>query len=416
MTEKTLHRIRQTRCRLVRFAIIVLAGFIAYCPGVLAQSNSSGAALVRAGATAVQDGNYAAATKQLNSAITSDKLSQDEMSKALFFRGIANRQLGRQGAAVSDFNGALWLKGLTTNQRAQAKLYLGLAYRSAGLADKAKKELAEAKKLAPNDEQIASAIAGKKVTLGRSSLSSIRSFFGRNKDEKPEPVSQQAAAPAAPPSPAAPSSATEAKKAEPQQAEIPAFRTTITPAETLAAPPQRQQVAKKEPAAATPWTTSVAPEPEAAREAASDEAEGSGEKEKGRFGRFFSSILPSSDDDEPNAVVAAAPAPVQTDWSKSTRVEEFKEPAAANSGLGKSYRVQLASSRSEKEARDYWAQLASQYGSELGGREPVIEKTDLGTLGTFYRLQVGPFAEKQEPLRLCNEFKRNGLDCFLVSR
>ena len=374
------HDIRQTRCRLVRFATIVLAGLIAYCPDALAQSDGSGAALVRAGAAAVQDGNYAAATMQLNSAITSDKLTQDEMSKALFFRGVANHQLGRQGAAVSDFNGALWLKGLTTNQRAQAKLYLGLAYRAAGLTDKATKALAAAKKLAPNDGKIASAIAGKNVTLGRSSLSSIRSFFGRNKDEKP--VSQQATAPAAGPSPTPPSPVAEAQK-EP---------------------------------AATPWSTSVAPGPEAARGAASAETEAAGEKEKGRIGRFFTSLSPFSDDEEPNTVVASAPAPVQTDWLQSTRVEEFNEPAAAASGSGKSYRVQLASSRSEKEARDYWARLASQYGSAIGDHEPVIEKTDLGTLGIFYRLQVGPFEEKQEPLRLCNEFKRNGLDCFLVSR
>ena len=102
------------------------------------------------------------------------------------------------------FNGALWLKGLTTNQRAQAKLYLGLAYRSAGLGDQAKKALNEAKKLSPNDKRIASAIGGANVNPERSSGSTIRSFFGRDKAPEPEPEIKTATAPAAPAAPAAP--------------------------------------------------------------------------------------------------------------------------------------------------------------------------------------------------------------------
>ena len=84
-------------------AIALCAGLTAGAAPSLAQSDTSGLELVRAGATAVDRGDYADGAKRLTSAISSDKLSSDEMSKALYFRGIANRQLGRLGEAVSDF-------------------------------------------------------------------------------------------------------------------------------------------------------------------------------------------------------------------------------------------------------------------------------------------------------------------------
>ena len=227
-----------------------------------------------------------------------------------------------------------------------------------------------------------------------------------------------------------------------EEAKIPAFRTTITPAETQAdetpAPPRpAPKTAEKEPAVSpSAWSTSVARQTEsgaesgaetrtetetqapaeAKREVASLEDQNSGGEERGRIGRFFNSIW-DRDDGEDEA--AAEPeggqsGPPPADWTRATRVEEFNEPASP--GAKRSYRVQLASSRSEKEARAHWGRLAAEYAAMLGGREPVIEKTDLGNLGTFYRLQIGPFAGKQEPLRLCNEFKRNGHDCFLVVR
>ena len=38
----------------------------------------------------------------------------------------------------------------------------------------------------------------------------------------------------------------------------------------------------------------------------------------------------------------------------------------------------------------------------------------MGNLGTFYRLQIGPFPDKAESLKLCNALKRSGVD--LLSR
>jgi cell division septation protein DedD len=81
---------------------------------------------------------------------------------------------------------------------------------------------------------------------------------------------------------------------------------------------------------------------------------------------------------------------------------------------GGNYRLQLSPTRSEAEARELWQKVAKQ-NQQLAGLEPRVEKTDMGNLGTFYRLQIGPFPDKAETLKLCNALKRSGVDCFLVN-
>jgi len=412
---------KRRQLRIFWRVIAALAVLVLPVSAAQAQQKSSGTDLVRAGAALVSDGNYAAADKQLSGAISSDKLSTEEMSKALYYRGIANRAVGRPAQSVSDFNGAIWLKGLTSNERALAHMYVGLAYRSAGAKDRAAAALKQAKKLAPDDEQIASALAGEEVAERSSSLSSIRSIFKRKQaaaSPEPEAVREPTA------------QAAKEKKAEPKEAQtaaaepvVPAFRTTITPAETAVPdeePKPPKKVARKAPSdVPSNWSTSTSVQPQAGAEpqaGASGQGSPDDAEEKGRIGKFFTSLWNSDDEEAASAEESAVDAsPAASNWTKSTRVEEFNE-SSSSSGARRSYRVQLASSRSEKEARAYWQRLTTQYATVIGGHEPVVEKTDLGALGTFYRLQIGPFADKREPLELCNEFKRSGLDCFLVAR
>ena len=84
------------------------------------------------------------------------------------------------------------------------------------------------------------------------------------------------------------------------------------------------------------------------------------------------------------------------------------------SGGGGNYLLQLSPTRSEAEASALWKTVAKQ-NAQLAGLQPRIEKTDMGGLGTFYRLQIGPFPDKAESLKLCNALKRSGVDCFLVN-
>ena len=97
-----------------------------------------------------------------------------------------------------------------------------------------------------------------------------------------------------------------------------------------------------------------------------------------------------------------------------TRVATASPTVPVPSSGGGNYLLQLSPTRSEAEATALWKTVAKQ-NAQLAGLQPRIEKTDMGGLGTFYRLQIGPFPDKAESLKLCNALKRSGVDCFLVN-
>lgn len=139
--------------------------------------------------------------------------------------------------------------------------------------------------------------------------------------------------------------------------------------------------------------------------------------------RWFGSLTGSSADapssPAPSETAAAPstktaqpkPAPT-TGWDSSTQIVTADARPSAGGG---SYRLQLTASRSEAEARALW-QKVSRKNPALASKQPDIEKTDIGSLGTFYRLQIGPFQNKAESLKLCNALKQGGVDCFLVTQ
>jgi septal ring-binding cell division protein DamX len=119
----------------------------------------------------------------------------------------------------------------------------------------------------------------------------------------------------------------------------------------------------------------------------------------------------------PRAATEAPPRPQaapSSGWDAQTQIVTADARPAGLSDSG-SYTLQLAASRSQDEAQALYAKVAKQ-NPALASKQPDIQKTDLGGLGTFYRLQIGPFPDKAESLKLCNALKRSGVDCFLVTR
>jgi hypothetical protein len=109
----------------------------------------------------------------------------------------------------------------------------------------------------------------------------------------------------------------------------------------------------------------------------------------------------------PNAAPAparpvAAPAPART--------ASVAPPAAAGGGGG--YMVQISSQRSEAEAQSAFASLQGKYPSQLGGKQAVIRKVELGEKGTYYRAMV-PAGDSAEATQLCNGIKAAGGSCLV---
>ena len=80
--------------------------------------------------------------------------------------------------------------------------------------------------------------------------------------------------------------------------------------------------------------------------------------------------------------------------------------------LGGGYAVQVTSERSESRAQAAFRVLQAKYPNQLGGRQPIIRRADLGAAGTYYRALVGPL-DRQKKQRLCSGLKAAGADCII---
>jgi cell division septation protein DedD len=86
-------------------------------------------------------------------------------------------------------------------------------------------------------------------------------------------------------------------------------------------------------------------------------------------------------------------------------------PAAAPAAGG--YAVQVTSQRSEAEAQTEFKTLQAKFPGQLGNRQPLIHRADLGDKGTFYRALVGPFASSEAAAAMCSNLKAAGGSCIV---
>ena len=88
-------------------------------------------------------------------------------------------------------------------------------------------------------------------------------------------------------------------------------------------------------------------------------------------------------------------------------------PARTAQAAAGGYAVQVSSQRSEAEAQAAFRGLQAKYPNQLGGRQALIHKVELGEKGTYYRAMVGPFATSNEASELCNGLKAAGGQCLI---
>jgi len=120
---------------------------------------------------------------------------------------------------------------------------------------------------------------------------------------------------------------------------------------------------------------------------------------------------------EPLRVATHSPAqlapPVETETATppSPKVPATTEPAKpAASG---SYLLQIGSYKSQDEAETAWHAFQGKHPS-VGGYQSDIKQVDLGDKGTWYRLRIGTFADKDAATSLCTKLKSDGASCFMA--
>ncbi len=78
------------------------------------------------------------------------------------------------------------------------------------------------------------------------------------------------------------------------------------------------------------------------------------------------------------------------------------------------HKLQVAAVRSREEAERVVLKLRQRHAAKIGARRPVIREKVYGNMGTFYQVNVGPFAKSAETAQICAAFKADGFDCLIV--
>jgi hypothetical protein len=75
--------------------------------------------------------------------------------------------------------------------------------------------------------------------------------------------------------------------------------------------------------------------------------------------------------------------------------------------------VAVASERSVADADAVFRSLQAKFPNQLGGREPIMRRTDFGPEGTYYQAAVGPFVSKKAAAGVCSSLKAAGESCLV---
>lgn len=131
--------------------------------------------------------------------------------------------------------------------------------------------------------------------------------------------------------------------------------------------------------------------------------------------------LPAAEIDPPSTVAAPPseptpppPPPVEQPAPKPKPAETTAPPVLPVAGAGP-YMVQLASLRSIDDAEKTWRKVVKNNADLLSAHSARMVRADLGAeKGVYYRLRVGPFANRLDAKALCDKLKARKINCIVV--
>jgi hypothetical protein len=95
------------------------------------------------------------------------------------------------------------------------------------------------------------------------------------------------------------------------------------------------------------------------------------------------------------------------------RLASVAPSASSGSAAAGGYVVQISSQRSEADAQASFHSLQSKFPSQLGDREAIVRRADLGPKGVYYRAMVGPFGTAGDADQFCGGLKAAGGQCIV---
>ena len=125
----------------------------------------------------------------------------------------------------------------------------------------------------------------------------------------------------------------------------------------------------------------------------------------------------------PTASVAAIPAPAKPAPQASTPAAPrpaapavaASQPSVAGSAVSGGAVLQIGAYETPEIANGAWNAFRNRFASVAGGLAQDVQKADLGAKGTWYRLRVGPFADKAAANAACEKLRAQGGTCFVAT-
>ncbi len=343
-----------------------------------------------AGIKAWQSGKADVAVEQLNASVLEGKLSYQQMAKALYVRGLAQRKLGKPALAISDLQNALWLKGaLSENERADALAARSAAYREAGIADP------QAGKVSESVNKVAEPTKVSAAAPQRAPVAKLQP--------------KMSAAPAPVPA-AAPATEWRTSVREASGSSRPLIPETTAAVPTSAAASSQSPAASPSASGTGSFLSSVfgdlslgAPSPTAPeippRRVAAAPLDGAGPWKPADAGAAATRSV------SPGAERVAAVAPAET------------APKAAVAAPEGRFRLQVGAVKSRQDADLIVARLKKEQGRIVAKRAIDVDQAgpDAAQPGAW-RVRLGPYATANEPRNLCVKLRQVGYDCMVVTQ
>jgi len=134
-------------------------------------------------------------------------------------------------------------------------------------------------------------------------------------------------------------------------------------------------------------------------------------------------LIQQADSTTPKAApksVAAKPAAVPPVGPATGAPRQLGHPAAAPvtaakpGATGGAYVLQIGAYKSQADANTAWAAYKARHAALLSGYSPDVKQADLGAKGTWYRLRVAGFGDREVAAALCERLKADGGACILA--
>ena len=109
----------------------------------------------------------------------------------------------------------------------------------------------------------------------------------------------------------------------------------------------------------------------------------------------------------------AAPAPVRK--VPAVAAVEPTSPATARSTVAGGAVLQIGAYETQEIADGAWASFKARHAGVAGTLAEDVQRVDLGAKGIWYRLRMGPFADKTAAVAACEKLKAEGATCFLAA-